>query len=453
MAQIERARVDEAVAALDKVRRRWLRRPGVAAVDVGFPIRDQVLQRDEVAVRVHVQRKRPLDELASDEVFNARGGEPTRIDGVAVDVIEAAYGATATGQGVAGPTDRDVDRRLRRGSPLMGGLSVGNPRISAGTLAAIVWDVRDGSPHILSNWHVLAGSVPASCGQGRPGNARPEPHYHALAGIEPHYHGLAGPEPHYHSASGGAPHLQAAAVGEPIYQPARFDGGTSPDTVARLSRLRLDRHMDAAIARLTGARAYCADILELGPCQEAEEPQLGMRVHKSGRSTGLSEGIIDGLSLSTVITYPHGAHSFDDQVHIVPPEPWPAPGAEPETSAPGDSGALWINKDSGKAVGLHFGGDVVGSQESEHSLANPITKVLEVLEVSLTPTLRSLDGVPPPSHAASDLVGLVQAILDVSVSTDGATENRAPHDRPTVPSRTQLEILRAVIDGELRKSV
>lgn len=186
--------------------------------------------------------------------------------------------------------------------------------------------------------------------------------------------------------SPAAPHLQAAAVGEPIYQPARFDGGTAADTVANLSRVRLDRHMDAAVARLSGGRAYCSQILGLStPCLDADESQLGMRVTKSGRSSGCTEGLIDGVHLSTVITFPHGPQLFEDQLHIVPRPSGGGP--EKETSAPGDSGALWVNDGHGHAVALHFGGDIIGSGESEHSLASPIKPVLDALEVSLRPSL------------------------------------------------------------------
>jgi hypothetical protein len=79
---------DEEVASatkeLAKVRKQWLRRPGVTAVDVGYKMVGGRLQ-DELAIRVHVKRKRPREELSEDEVF------PSHLGRFAVDVIEADY--------------------------------------------------------------------------------------------------------------------------------------------------------------------------------------------------------------------------------------------------------------------------------------------------------------------------------------------------------------------------
>ena len=83
--------VEEAIAALDGVRREWLRRPGVTAVDVGFKIKGETLT-DEIAIRVHVDRKIPVAELAKSEVFNETGKTPKKVGGFPVDVIEATYG-------------------------------------------------------------------------------------------------------------------------------------------------------------------------------------------------------------------------------------------------------------------------------------------------------------------------------------------------------------------------
>jgi hypothetical protein len=61
-----RKQVDEAIAALDSVRRDWLHRNGVTAVDVGFKIKDTTLT-DELALRMHVRRKLPLEALPAFE--------------------------------------------------------------------------------------------------------------------------------------------------------------------------------------------------------------------------------------------------------------------------------------------------------------------------------------------------------------------------------------------------
>ena len=77
--------VESAKTELARVRKEWLCRPGVTAVDIGYKMIGGHLQ-DELAIRVHIKRKRLLEELSEDEVF------PSRLGRFAVDVIEADYG-------------------------------------------------------------------------------------------------------------------------------------------------------------------------------------------------------------------------------------------------------------------------------------------------------------------------------------------------------------------------
>ncbi|HVM00298.1 MAG TPA: hypothetical protein VM324_13480 [Egibacteraceae bacterium] len=500
MSEIDEERVEQAIRVLSRVRRNWMRRPGVSAVDVGFPIEDGRLREDEIALRAHVVRKLPAQEVPENQVF------PETEGGFTVDVLEVDYevsaAPSATNAGAAtgggdpdGGAERLDPRRLQRLSPLVGGVSVGNPRIAAGTLGAVVWDRSDGSPHILSNWHVLAGNdASAQAGgcapsrsAGQPyyqaaGGASPqalgslepyyqllaslqpyyqslaalEPYYQSLATLEPYYQLLAAFEPYYQSASDGQPFPQAAGVGEPICQPGRFDGGTSADVVAHLARGRLDRFMDAAVARLTGRRAYSPSVLGVGMVTGHTPPRLGMRVMKSGRSSGVTHGRIDGVSLSTTITWGSEKHYFEDQVHIVPLHPWPQPDKDfEEVSEGGDSGAVWLEEATKRAVGLHFAGDVGGVAENEHALANPMPRVAEALNVSFAPDpsvlaqagpadpdgrvlrlLRSLGGARP----GNDLSGLVKAVT--------GTGSRHGADGAGL-STSDLEALRAVIDAVL----
>lgn len=453
--------VQAAIEALDTVRRQWLRRPGVSAVDVGFKIKDGTVREDTVALRVHVVRKRHEDDLEKRELF------PKKHGGFPVDVIEVAYEVSA-GPGSGGHVEdgedgeggEGVDPRARL-TPLQGGISVGNPRVTAGTLGAIVWDREEGWPGLLSNWHVLAGNEAFTGGcnhtpsAGEPfyhaaGAAPPvtglEPFYHA-AGLQPFYH-ATGIQPFYHPASGGRPFPQAAAVGEPIYQPGRFDGGTAADTVAMLERAVLDRHVDAAVARLTGARAYSATVHGIGPLAGVTAPRLGLRVRKSGRSSGVTVGRIDGLSLSTSIEWGTERHYFSDQIHIVPLDPWPK-GRYDDVSEGGDSGAVWVAEDSGAAVGLHFAGDAGGVTENEHALANPMSRVLDALDVDLEPPLRVLDrpaGPQEPANLNDRLLrslaggGLGDVVRAVAAGMPASWQPGTP------PSDEELAALRALID-------
>ena len=328
-------KVEAAVEQLQSVRNEWLRRPNVTAVDVGFKIKEKEIT-DEIAVRVHVERKLPEESLKPYELLSKKDQAET-VGEFPIDVIEASYGPSQTPAVALEP--EAVDRRDRV-DPLVGGVSVGNPRITAGTLGAIVWDRKDCKVCILSNWHVLVGSP-------------------------------------------------TATAGEDIYQPGVLDGGRPRDTVARLKRWRLDKDMDAALAELDGSRGHSRDVLELSPVGGVEEATLGMQVVKSGRTTGVTEGIIDGVSTSLAIDYGDGVRQmFHDQIHIVPRPPWPD--VDYEVSLGGDSGSVWIHEETGKAVGLHFAGEnnrFNPSPAAENAVANRMTKVAGELglDFSFTP--------------------------------------------------------------------
>jgi hypothetical protein len=209
------------------------------------------------------------------------------ICGVPIDIVNADYNPTVTHPG--GDADRgvfsdppDQSNRLEddemlligrgRVNPLVGGVSVGSITGQAGTLGTIVWDQTDGTPCVLSNWHVLAGTA-------------------------------------------------TAQVGQPTYQPALFDGGTEDDVVARLKRWHLGEEGDAAIAELTGDRYYASgEVLGLWhPISGYLEPKLNMEVRKWGRTTGFTQGFIDGIHLATNIDYGNGVvRYFRNQFHIAP---------------------------------------------------------------------------------------------------------------------------------------
>jgi hypothetical protein len=198
-----------------------------------------------------------------------------------------------------------------------------------------VWDREDCKVCISSNWHVLCGA--SSC-----------------------------------------------AAGESIYQPGKIDGGTAADTVATLKRFRLDQHNDAALAQLNGNRGHSRDIVGLNPIPGLVAPSLGMNVRKSGRTTGGTEGIIDGVSLSLSINYSGGVvNGFQDQIHIVPRPPWPT--VDYEVSRGGDSGSVWIDEATRKAVGLHFAGETDPTPSAENAIANQMVHVAEDMDFSFTP--------------------------------------------------------------------
>ncbi|MEQ3709759.1 MAG: hypothetical protein ABNH38_09615 [Tateyamaria sp.] len=388
--------VDSAIEKLNEVRREWMRRPGVTAVDVGFKIKDKVMT-DDVALRVHVARKKPVADLSSSEVFNTTGKSLTKQGGFPVDVIEGDYA----------PADVSTDRvaledlmgevgvgieRTTAFNPLVGGISCGNPRVTAGTLGAIVFDRASCRPMILSNWHVLAGG-------------------------------------------------SAAAVGEDILQPGRVDGGT--EAVATLTRMRLDSSMDAAVATLNNARAHSRDIMNIGTVTGTDDATLGMEVEKSGRTTGLTKGIVDGVSMSVSIDYGDpGVVAFTNQIRIVPRPPWPA--VDVEISLGGDSGSIWLNERTNRAVGLHFGGERNPSPASaENALANPIKPVASALNFSFLPIF--CPSRPIPTRPVFNICQRYPEICDLLIRRRIPIFN-PPRPRPDPRPFDDLRFLRQLLE-------
>lgn len=207
--------------------------------------------------------------------------------------------------------------------PLESGFSIGHPQITAGTLGAIVR--KGGKLYVLSNSHVLANS-----GKGR--------------------------------------------MGDPVFYPGVVDGGQFPgDVVARLSDFvqfdtsgKLVNHVDAALAEIN-EELY--DHLKLA-IYKAQSPhsmivaKRGMRIAKSGRTTGKTTGKVIDVNFRFVLKYPGvgGKVGFIDQVLCT------------RYSDGGDSGSVVVDTATGKIVGLHFAGASGGS------VFSPIAKVKSALK-------------------------------------------------------------------------
>ncbi len=275
----------------------------VTGVGVGYKVKNGKIT-DQVSVRVYVSKKLSKESLDPGDLI------PNVINDVPVDVIEADF---VIHQDPSVP----ANHRLRF-NPLLGGISVGN--FITGTLGVSVFDNALGEDMILSNWHVFCGS--ATCMQG-----------------------------------------------EAIIQPGRHGGDTGGprDIVARLHRVALTDEVDGAIARLTGDRFLLKQVFGRGTVSQVAAPRLGMRVRKSGRTSGLTSGMITDESADvTVSGYPGGNRSFRNQVIIENGD---------QLSLAGDSGSVWID-DSNSAVGLNFAGS------ASRALANPMPAVLATLQIN-----------------------------------------------------------------------
>lgn len=353
--------VDHAREELIKIRDDLLRHEEVYALDVGYRMeRDKVVVDGktkhgeakvlkELAIRVHLHPKLSPEKLADEDKADLKDLYEKRVD-VPLDIVDAQYGPSWTQ-----PDHIEVAEvnRRERVEPLIGGVTIGGQHGRGGTLGAVVWDKRDGSLCILSNWHAIAGTE--------------------------------------------------ARKGDACIQPALFDGGiAAQDRIGILKRWCIDEHADAALAELTHERPYCSgDILGEGKIVRVKgikglsRNHLGLRVVKYGRTTGKTVGIIDGVGMSIGLNFDGHTQTLHDQIRIVPVpdekvvlnESAPGNPAENvtywfsrgEVSQSGDSGAVWLDE-SGNAVGLHFAGDKANSPVGEFAVANCMEVVAEKLE-------------------------------------------------------------------------
>jgi hypothetical protein len=276
---------------------------------------------------------------------------PETIDGVPVDVIESPPAMIVAGRArkrkpagrsprppKAAATQACSTRRRERQRPVMGGISAAHHTVTAGTISCFCRSTRsaDGAAvFALSNNHVFAD-------------------------------------------------VNKAKIGSDLYQPGPMDGGTPNDRLATLERfVRIvlgpdgSNKVDGAIGRLLDGVKFDPAICSIGNIKGTEAAKPGMRVHKHGRTTGLTAGIVAAIDYDAVIGMDHSDSSvlakFSDQMRIEA-----GPG-NPPFGLGGDSGSLVLSTPGDRAVGLYF----AGPQSGSYGIANQIADVLKDLEITL----------------------------------------------------------------------
>jgi hypothetical protein len=331
------------------------------------------------AVLVFVTQKVPEPMLPERDVIPRQMDDGTPTDVVAVGHVAAQRQQRQSGarreerRGVSyGPDGSSVDDQLarlsqplleelvapvnlepqilkRRMRPCPSGFSVGNVRVTAGTLGSVVYDFLPGATvdppgpglgvpakfYVLSNNHVLADS-------------------------------------------------NRAQLGSPIVQPGVFDGGVDPqDRIATLERfvtiqfapqIPLERHnnvVDAALGSVEFQDATREQHFSGAPraWRRKANVAVGDLVKKSGRTTNISFGRVIAVDATIDVNYgTAGTARFKDQILTT------------NISAGGDSGSLITSLDN-VAVGLLFAGS------SQVTVANHIENVRALLRVEIAELL------------------------------------------------------------------
>lgn len=155
----------------------------------------------------------------------------------------------------------------------------------------------------------------------------------------------------------------------PVSQTASAQSATSTavqSATAQSTYIHSNR-VDAALARPNNPQMFQQAILEIGQPTGTKRPALGMKVRKSGRTTGYTEGTITLMNATVNVSYntPTGVRQarFSGQVMTSP------------MSQGGDSGSLIVEIGSTNAVGLLFAGS------SRATIFTPIDMVLDVMNI------------------------------------------------------------------------
>lgn len=235
--------------------------------------------------------------------------------------------------------------RTGRVRPMVGGISVGSVQITAGTLGGIAVDNNTGLIVGLSNNHVLLSSDWGD--------------------------------------QSGLPQ------GE-IVQPGSYDGGKLPDDLAgygyRGVPVKLDRDnlVDAAVFK--PQVDLTPEILGVSSEPNIVEPEPGMAVVKSGRTTGVTRGEVSVVD-ATVDVDGWGVARFVDQVMV-----------EPAIMQGGDSGSLVLAED-GRVAGLGFAGS------DKISVFSPARNVQNLLNIRILGAVRAVGMVSPLQIFRPTVVG------------------------------------------------
>jgi len=310
-----------------------LKDPNVSSVGIGHKVKNGTRGK-QVVLQFTVKSKAEPEALEA--LGTARIPETVMVDGVQVptDVIERSYKAHF--RRVA---EVEKPERKTRLNPVFPGASVGGVTVTAGTVGCIVFDRADGTPYVLSNWHVLQGP------DGR--------------------------------------------LGEEVVQPGRFDDNRiDRNHLGALKRSHLGPAGDCAVASIDEGRTFEQKICELGVApQELGDPDLGDKVIKSGRTTGVTHGVVRRIDTLVKIDYEGDVGEKTIGCFEIGPDD-DHPPTDGEISSGGDSGAVWLFKQNGKPskviAGVHFGGESTGDPD-EHALACLASSVFEKLEISLQP--------------------------------------------------------------------
>ena len=331
------ATMDQIVQVKNSVQYNLMKKKNVTGVGIGYK-ETKGKVTDQLSLVVLVTKKEESSQLSTKDII------PSEIEGVITDVKQV-------GKIVIHKPRTD------RWRPAPPGVSMGHQYITAGTFGAVVRDNGTNKKLVLSNNHVLANSNSAHQGDSiiQPGAADggkvPQDRVADLERFVPIV---------FEKSDDATCSIAKSITGIANFI-ARVFGSKS-----RLAAIHVEpapNEVDAAVA-LPWSDSIKDEILNIGIVIEARDPELEMKVKKSGRTTGLTEGKITTLNTRVEVGYHGGKIAiYENQVITT------------DMSRPGDSGSLLVEAESNKAVGLLFAGS------DEVTVYSPIKRVMELLDI------------------------------------------------------------------------
>jgi endonuclease G, mitochondrial len=355
----------------------FLQQENITSVGIGYKVKAGKPTK-ELSIQFTVTSKVAPEELASIDAIEIP--KAFTIDGIEVltDIIARSYDLSAKAVKPEALPQRKVAI-----NPVVPGVSIGHPSISAGTAGCVVYDANSGVPFILSNWHVLQG--------------------------------------------------QNGKIGDEIVQPGSYDDNrVDRNIVGKLVRSHLGIAGDCAIASID-QRRLASEIFDLNVgVSRIGEPELGDRVIKSGRTTDVTYGIVQRIHITTRIDYEVGTKEIG--CFEIGPDP-EQPAENGEISMGGDSGAAWLLVERGQTtnmmVGLHFAGEV--GDDPENALACYSESVFKKLNISPQPSKDVLE----------DRVGIgyAESFLSMPIAIPTAATDQVKNDLLVVEGVTTIDYM------------
>lgn len=340
------ASIEEIRRILAEVRPELMKKPNVRATGIGYK-RVNNTSTEQLAIICSVEVKKNEDSLSADDMI------PKQIQDIPTDVKPTGMFRSF----------QDPTKRYR---PAPGGVSIAHVNVTAGTLGCLVQ--KNGVLYILSNNHVLANSNEASSSdpilQPGPhdGGQLSEDKIAELSDFVPII---------FESDNGNGDGNDDCPTAGLVISFSNALASMTGSNV-RLHQYRIDAEasasenkVDCAIAEPDTPDDVKNEILQIGTIAGLQEATLNMEVQKSGRTTGLTEGVIEQVDVTARVNYGSNKVAvFTDQIMAG------------SMSQGGDSGSVVLDKEN-NLVGLLFAGS------DTTTLINRIQDVFDALEVSL----------------------------------------------------------------------